>query len=127
MLKKITTKLSIWLIKRSKLSLEQKAQITSALLENIGALPIRDVIEFDYEGTIKVGGQAIDMEKAILIKTGAKALRDNFTRKVLRDQMKYNALMLSVTGTNIEQIMFAKAANWVLLQEEELLKKLDES
>lgn len=127
MLKKITTKLAIWCIKKSKLSLEQKAQITSALLENIGALPIRDVIEFDYEGTVTVNGQPLNMEKAVMIKQGAKSLRDNFTRRIIRDQMKYNSLMLAVTGTNIEQIMFAKAANWVLLQEEELLKKLDES
>lgn len=127
MFRKITTKLALWCIKKSKLTLEQKAEITAALLENIGALPIRNVIEFDDSNTLVINGQQIDMEKAILIKTGAKVLRDNFTRQVIRNQIKYNALMLAITGTNIEQIMFAKAANWVLLQEEELLKKLDEN
>ena len=127
MIKNLIIKFLAWLIKRSNFTLEQKAKITAELLDNIGALPIRDVLEFDYEGTIKVGGQAVDMEKAVLIKQGAKVLRDNFARRIIRDQMKYNALMLAITGTNLEQIMFAKAANWVMLQEDELLKKLDES
>jgi len=123
---KLLTKIIIWALKTSKIKGEDKALVITALLSNIDALPIRDAITFDDEGTILIRGKKLDIEQIQLLKQGASLIKDNYTRKVIEEQMLSEANLIALKGVNTEQLIFAKAAIWVMMRCNELLKKLDE-
>lgn len=127
MLSKILSKIVIWSLKTSKITKEDKALVTTALLKNIDALPIRDIITFDDDGTILIRGRKLEIEEAQILKQGADAMIDNSTRKIIVEQMLYEANKIGLhQGLNPDMIMFAKAVVWVMQQEERILKQLEE-
>lgn len=117
----------VFLLQRATLSLQDKTLLTAALLEKLYALPVKDMIVFEADGTMQIKGRKVEMQDAILLKQGAKALRDNFTRRVLREQMAFEAINLGVhKGLTPEMIMFSKAILYTMQEEDKLLQKLDE-
>lgn len=97
----------------------------NALLDNFRAVPIRDIIKFNQFGAVLVNGQELDAEQSIRIKQSAHALFDNQVRRLVQDQVTYNAINLGVhKGTSPETILFAKASLWVMQEEEKLVRAL---
>jgi uncharacterized protein YgbK (DUF1537 family) len=122
------SKIIVKILKWKKLKGEAKTRIITALLENIDALPIRDAITFDQDGTIIIRGKKIDIETAQLLKQSATALKDNYTRKIIQEQMLYTANKIGLhQGLTPEQIQFSKALVWVIQNEQQLLDKLEEN
>lgn len=111
-------------IKDSKFTTEERSQIIAALLTSINALPIRDVIKFDMNG-ILIDGKRIDAEQAMALKSGADMLRDSNIRKLIHNQIKYEAIKLGVSqGLTPDMILFSKAAIWCIEQEDKLVESL---
>lgn len=124
MLSKIICKILKW----KKLKGEDKTRIISALLENIDALPIRDAIKFDLEGTVIIRGNKLELEQAQNLKNAVATLKDNYARKIIQEQLLFEANMLGLhKGLTPEMIQFAKACIWCLENEELLINKLSES
>lgn len=102
-------------------------ELTTSILEKLNALPIRDIMTFDADGTILARGQKLATGEAMALKQGADALKSNFARKIINEQRIYEAIKIGVyNGINTEQILFAKAALWVIQEEDKLLSKLIE-
>ena len=55
----ILSKIIVWALGTTKITGEDKALITTALLKNIDALPIRDAITFDENGMAKAAKDAM--------------------------------------------------------------------
>ena len=122
------SKIIIKILKWKKLKGEDKTRIISALLENIDALPIRDAIKFDLEGTLIIRGRKLEIEQAQNLKQSVDVLKDNQARKIIQEQLLYEANKLGLhQGLTPEMIMFAKACVWAIQNEELLLNKLSES
>lgn len=106
---------------------DDKTRIITALLENIDALPIRDAITFDADGTILIRGKKLEIEQIQNLKTGVVILKDNFARKLIEEQLLYECSKMGLhQGLTPEQIQFSKAAIWVLQQYNKFLEMLSE-
>lgn len=123
---KLLSKIIVWALKTIKITGEDKARVITALLANIDALPIQDAITFDQEGTILIRGKKLELEQAQLLKQSTSSLKDSYARKIIGEQMLSEANLISLKGINTEQLIFAKACIWVMMRQDELIKKLDE-
>lgn len=118
------TKLIIFLLKKTNLSLKDKSEILSHLLEKIGMFPTRSIINVE-NGQVYLKGKPATTEEILALKESANALLDNFSRKFVKDQMAFIALNLGIQkSTSLEQILFNKAALWIENEEDELYRKL---
>lgn len=123
MLSKIICRILKW----KKLKGEDKTRIITALLDNIDALPIRDAITFDADGTIIIRGKKLEIEQIQNLKTGVSVLKDNFARKLIEEQLLYECSKLGLhQGLTPEQIQFSKACIWCLQQQNKFLTMLEE-
>ena len=123
MLAKLIVKILHW----KNLKGEDKALIVTALLENIDALPLRDAIKFDADGTLLVRGRKLELEQAQALKGATEALKTNYARQLIQEQLLYEANKIALhQGLTPEMIQFAKAVVWNLQNEELLLNKLNE-
>ena len=118
-------KLLLWLLKQKRLKQTTKIEIVNYLLASVNALPIKDLISFEPDGTLKIGNKILDSQQAIMLRESLVSLNKNWADRVLSEQITYEAIKIGVhIGQTTDQIMFAKAAIWVLKQREELITKL---
>lgn len=122
MFEKITAKLAVFALRHKKLSGEQKAFVTSALLDNLTTFPIRDIISIDQAGNLTVKGTKLDAEQKVSFRESGAALKASIARKLIHDQMIYKAINIGVhNGQSPDQITFSKAALWVIQEEDALI------
>lgn len=118
-------RLALWLLKRP-LTLSQRNLLTTAILERLGALPIRSSLSVnETTGEILVSGTPIDLDHARVLFEGAKQLLNNPVLKILWDQVAYNAIGFGVhKAENETQMYFARAALWWSQEEKRILGEL---
>lgn len=123
----LIAKLTIYCLRSKRLSGKAKAKVTAALLDNVQSIPLQSVIYFDAQNTLHIGGKTLDYEQASLFVESAKALKENFARKVIHEQVSFEAVKMGLhQGLTPEMIQFAKAALWYNEQEEKLLAAIAE-
>lgn len=89
------------------------------------ALPVKDIVTYDVQGTLQVNGKVLDTEQAIQIREGAVALERNWTYKLIKDQIAYEAIKMGVhSSLSMEMILMSKAAIWLQEQEKKLISDL---
>lgn len=109
---------------KSKISLEDRNALLSAILNKLQALPIDDVVVVTKDGNVLINNKKLEIGQAMHFKESCMALKENKARQVFHDQIKFLAINMGVhQGLNTEMIMFCKAALWCLQQEDELLNK----
>jgi hypothetical protein len=125
MLSKLLSKVIVLALRSVRITGEDKARVTTVLLSNIGALPFRDVFAYDLDGSVYVNGKKLSQEQLIALKESCKALNDSFSRKLINEQIRFIAVNEGVhKGLNSDMILFAKAALWVMDQEETMISTL---
>lgn len=118
-------KLLLWILRHKKISLEDRDLILNSLLTSIHALPTDDVITFGTNGTVRVGNKELAADQAIALREGAVNLGKNWTYKVLKEQIAFDAITIGVHKANTpDQAVFCKAALWIQQREKELISKL---
>lgn len=118
-------KLLLKLLKNKRIKSSDKELIYQALLEKIIILPIKDLITFDSDGTIKINGKGLETEQAINLRESAVALDKNWAYRVIKEQIAFEAIKIGIhKGNTLEQIIFPKAALWIQQQEIELINRL---
>lgn len=104
---------------------ENKTFIISELLDKVDIIPIKSIVDFSPEG-VKINGRILDFEQAQLLKDSTKSLKDNYARRVINEQLTYNAIQMGVhQGLNPEMIMFSKSILWLIQEENKLISKID--
>lgn len=122
-----TIKKVIQQFKKVKLTSEERIEIMNAMLEKLAVPPISDIITLE-KGEIKVKDHALDVQQLTDFKLSLMALQDNPARKILFEQIKYEAVKMGVhRSVSVDELLFSKAALWILNQEEELLTKFSTS
>lgn len=122
MLSRLITKFTIFVLNHKRLSETNKALLTSALLNNLMAIPLTEIITFDTNGTVNIEGKTLSLEQARAFTDSARALKDSIARRIIRDQLTFEAIKMGVhKGMTPDMILFSKAALWVMEEEERLL------
>lgn len=95
------------------------------LLERVNTLPIKDIITYDLSGTVRVNGKELTPEQAILLREGAVSLEKNWTYRLIKEQIAYEAIKMGVhSSITMDMILFSKAALWIQQQELKLISEL---
>jgi hypothetical protein len=117
-------KLAVWLLKRVDLSAEDKNKLLNQFLDNSLVLPFRAIIERNNNGELLLNGRTLEIEQARKIREGAKVILNNYTWKLISDQINYLAVMISTyKSEKTEQLLFTKAVIW---QEQQTMKLLQD-
>lgn len=115
-----------FLKKRERFEPEDIALCTTALIDKLRMLPMQDTIYTGSEGRLIVRGKLVknvDIHKRII--EGAKAMRNNITRKLVREKVEFEAARIGLRkATSLWDIVFAQAALWFAQQEDEVYAKL---
>ena len=110
---------------KSKLSVEDKSLIMTALIENLKILPICGIIKIDEQGKIFVNNKELDYETAIQLRESAKQMLVSNARRLIKEQVSWLAVNLGVhQALNPEQVLFAKASLFNQQEEDKLLRML---
>lgn len=118
-------KLLLKLLKSKKTNSEERSLILSFLLEKVNILPIKDIITYELDGTVKVNDKNLSLEQAISLRESAVALQANQCYRLIKEQIAYEAIKIGIhMGNTLEQIIFPKAALWIQTQEIELISKI---
>lgn len=119
-----SVKLAVALLKYSRLQNEDRQLLTTAMLDRLGALPIRATIRIDDTGEILVADKKLTVDAAKRIHESSKSMIDNFARKFVREQVTFMAIKQGVhENISPEQGLFAKAVLWFYQEEEELYRR----
>ena len=125
MLERLATKLAVWLVKRSELSLKDWTTLITQLLINLVAIQSRDIIDTNAEGQLVVNGRLLDIEGAKQLRESAHAILSSSAWKFVREQVEFNAVVAGVhKGDTPEKVYFSKVAIWWGQQFDEVLKTL---
>jgi len=128
MLGKILSKIVCWALRSTTIKGEDRTRVINALLANIDALPLKDVVSFDFNGTLLIRGNKLEIEQAQLLKAAVTSLKGNYARKLIQEQLLHQANIIGLhKGINVEGIMFSKAVIWCLQNEQELIDKIDQN
>ena len=115
----------IWLLRSSRLKGDRKTAVMAALLENIHAMPLRDIVGFDQDGTMLIAGKKLDAEQAISFSESVNGLKNSYARKILHSQMTFNAITIGIhQAMTPEQVQFSKAVLWVIQEENRLIESI---
>lgn len=124
-MQKLLCKLSVWLLKSKRLDNESKSVVLNALLSNMNALPISDILSFDLQGSLKLNGKPLTIEQAVSIKEGAVSLKNNATYRLIKEQIAFKAVNMGIhNAINLDMVLFSKAVLWVQEREVELIESL---
>ena len=111
-------------LKKANLTLEDRTALTTVLLDKLQALPLQSTIIVTPNGLI-INGKELDVDQVINFRESCVALKENYARKVITEQVKYLAINIGVhNGLTNEQILFSKSALWNLQQIDNLLDQI---
>lgn len=114
----------ITLLRWSDLPLRERAMLTSALLQHLEALPLRDMISYSDEGILLVNGQQLGFEKMKVLREAAIAALGNQALQLLEQQVLSVAVQRGLhQADTTEKVMFYRAAIWYGGQLAEHLQK----
>lgn len=106
-------KLVIYLLKRTKINAQDRARLTNAILEKIGAIPSFDIIFENEKGQLIINNRILDREAEARVRESAKAAVKNRALNLIISQVTYKAITNGVHRAETpEQILFGKAAIW---------------
>jgi hypothetical protein len=95
------------------------------LLESVGALPFKDLVTYDLDNTIRIGGKKLTVEQTKLLKEGATQLEKNWAYQIIKEQVAYEAIKYGVhSSLTVDMLSLSKAALWLNQQEIKLIKDL---
>ena len=117
-------KLVKWLLK-TDLNEDEMNYVATLALDNLFALPIRDIITLNDSGTLLVNGRPLTPEVAITLRESARACLQSIARRIIHEQVLYQAVVSGVHKVeNNRQMFFSRAAILYAQEEDKLLKLL---
>ena len=126
MFRKTNLKDVVSYLENNKLEGEEKTRLISALIGNLNAFPMDEIIKIDHNGSVLANGQELTLEQTVIFRQGVSAIRDSWTFKLIADQIMFEAIKTGVhKGLTTESIMFSKTAIWFIVLFREYLDKFD--
>ena len=111
-------------LRKSSLSQEDRTALWGAVLDKLGAIPLSNTIVVSPMG-VMVNGKDLGPDQVAYFNQTASALKENFARKLIAEQLKYLAISTGIHNSkSVDELMFSKACLWVVLEEEKLINSL---
>ncbi len=118
-------KIIIWLLRSKRLSKQERIDLSTEVMRGLNIVPMHDIISTDAKYQFLVNGNPIDMETAIRLKESASQVLNSFARSLIHQQIQRLAFVNGFhKASDIDQILFYKAALWFSEQEDILLKSI---
>ena len=118
----LATKLAVWLLRKSDLSVENRSILTSSVLKELVAAPLCDIITKDNDGVLVIDGKKVDFEQARKLRESARAALNNYALQHIQRQVMFRAITTGFHhADNERQAFFGKAAIWWFERELEYL------
>ena len=112
-------------LSRKNLSLEDSLALSNLVLDKIGAIPFSDIITYDEEGRLVVGGKTITVEQAKILKEAANSALRNKALELVQEHTAFAAVAMGVhKAKSPAQMFFARAGLWLIAQEKKALSDL---
>ena len=125
MIGRLVVRFTLFLLKNSRISIEDRLLCTNSLISKLQALPTHDIIAVDPSGNIRVNGRELDREGARKLREGSLSILQSSTRELVRQQVVFRAINLALhNGDTPEKMIFGRAAIWWSQQEDELYELL---
>lgn len=122
---RFTSRFTVWCLKNARLSLEDRAFLTNHLLNKLAALPTCDIISVNETGALLIKGRSLSTEQIISLRESVEVLSKNYIRKVIREQVAFEAIKVGVHNSfSNETNFFAKTALWNQAKEQEILDNI---
>lgn len=110
------------LLKVSVLSDADRAKLSSVIMQELGALPVKEIIETDAQGTLYLLGKPADKDVLTKLRHSAKATLNSYALNLIHDQVTWEAIKLGVhTAKSNPDLTFSRAAIWYGQQERKIL------
>ena len=111
-------------LSHSRLSLEQRNNIVTHILDSLRALPISSIIMVK-DGEMMLNGRSLDFDKIAQLKESASVALDNQALKIVLNEVLYTAVVGGLHKAVIsEDLYFYRAAIWFGQKLEDQLKIL---
>lgn len=121
-------RLAVWLTQfllKQKLSKELRVKLMTSILDNLQALPFREIIRVNEQGVLLVNDRTLDIESTVQLRESAHAALQSVALKLINDQVAFNAVTLGVHKVETpDQMIFSRAAIWWGQQQRSLLQLL---
>lgn len=113
------------LLRSTVLTDTDRTKLSRVLMGELGALPLKEIIEVDREGNIFMNGELADPAVVKKLSNSAMGALQSYALKFVHDQVMFEAVKLGVHTVETERQMgFARAAIWYGQQETKWLKIL---
>lgn len=117
-------KVALWLLGSPKNDEERNSLVTH-ILDNLGVIPLRDIIQVNDRGEILINNVLLGYEDAQKLKEGAIAALKNQTMRLVWDQIRYECFKGGVSqGEKPSDLYFYRTALWNGEQERKYLRLL---
>lgn len=111
-------------LRKDSLPLEDRTALTAVLMDKIGTLPLESSIVITIQG-IQVNGRVLSTDQVLSFKEGCISLVNNPARKLVRDQVRYLAIVEGIhKGLTPDQILFSKTALWNMQMEDQVIEEV---
>ena len=121
-------KIGIWLVTRllrGNLSIQERNELLVHILDLNQAVPLHDTIYLDNDGILIVNGRSLSLEQMMQLRESAKAALDNTALSLIRQQVMYEAVGISLfKGKSDLDLYASRFAVWWGNQVEAKLKLL---
>jgi hypothetical protein len=98
-------------LNKSDLSAVDRSLLISAVLNKVAAIPLRDIIVLNEQGTLFVNGREVKDAELMSLRESADSLLHNKAFRLIREQAVYATFVQAAHRSgNIEELIFGKAA-----------------
>lgn len=113
------------LLRSSVLTETDRIKLSRTIMGELGALPIKEIIEIDRNGNIFMNGTPADPDIVKKLSNSARGAINSYALNFIHDQVMFEAIKLGVHTVETErQMHFSRAAIWYGQQEKKWLKIL---
>lgn len=111
---KSPVKKAIELLRDSTISLEERNELYTAILDKVEALPLYDIISADpNSGSILLNNKPASLEDCKRLREGALAILNNYAFKFIHEQVIFESIKSGFVNSSSEgQSLTGKAAYW---------------
>lgn len=113
------------LLKSKQLSEADRARVLNSLLASVQALPVREIITYDLDGTMIVNGRKLTTEQAISMKQAATSLQNNRFYRLIKEQIAWEAIKMGIHQSHVfDAVLMSKSALWIQSEEMKLIRNV---
>lgn len=116
----------IKILKEQKISKEQHKEILSIALQEVGYIPVQDVIRMGLDGLLYLNERIMSPQEVISFRSHLDSLKDNVAFKIIMDQILFDTIKKGIYyGETVEQIMFAKSTAFLVNELKKYIQNFD--